>query len=127
MQQVFPASRGRIKHLAVRREIETPRVAGSRSHLFHRRAIRLETDDSGCDPAKRLCAIAGFRVAGTVPHGAVDPAIEAPAHVVDYRVGIPGAKSSIELFNFIRLAVTISVAQPKNIRRLFNDHTILVK
>src|SRR5207245_7416636 len=62
-----------------------------------------------------------------VPNRAIDPAIVTPAHVVDDRMSILRAETGIELFDFVRFAIAVGVAQPENVRGLFDDHTIFVK
>ena len=127
MKRVFAASCRAVKEFAIRSKIQTPRVAGTRGDLFDGRTIRLETDHPRCDAPKIACAVARFRIPRAVTDCAIDPPVVTPAHIVDDRMSVLGAETGIEFFDFVRFAITVSVAQPKNVRRLFHDHAIFVK
>ena len=49
---MFAARRRGVKHFAVRREIETPRVARTGGDLFERRTVRFETQDARSNTAE---------------------------------------------------------------------------
>src|ERR1041385_2584506 len=97
----------RIKHLAVRREVETPGVAGAGSDLLEHRAVGFESNDPRRNAAKRFRAIAGFRITRAVADGAVKPAVTSPAHIVDHGVRIARAEPGVKFFDFVSLAVAI--------------------
>src|SRR5688500_19228889 len=106
---MFAAGGGGVERFAVRREIEAPGVAGAGRDLLERGAVGLEADDAGGDAAKGGLAVAGSWVAGAVTDGGVNPAVHAPAHIVDDGVGIEGAETGVEDDAFI-LHVAFAVA-----------------
>ena len=57
----------------------------------------------------------------------VNPAVPAPARIVDDRVRVADAEAGVELLDLVRLAVAVRVAQPENVRRLRDDHAVLVE
>src|SRR5206468_710317 len=102
-------------------------VARAGGDLFDSRTIGPETNHPGGDAPKISRAVAGFRISRAVPNRTIDPAIVTPAHVIDDRMSILRAKTGIELFDFVRFAIAVSVAQPENVRGLFHDDAIFVK
>ena len=72
-------------------------------------------------------AVAGFHMTGAVAVRGVDPAVPAPARIVDDGVRVAGAEAGVELLDFVALAVPVGVAQPEDVRRLRDDHAVLVK
>ena len=86
--------------------VEAPGVAALRRILLDRRAVRLEAHDAAADgrhafrPSRsrtlfeRAVAVRG-----------VDPAVPAPARIVDDRVRVAGAEAGVELLDFVGLAV----------------------
>src|SRR5438477_7286451 len=66
VEEVFTASRRRIKHFAIWREIKTPGVARAGCDLFQCRAIRSETKDACGDMAEGFAAVARLWIAGAV-------------------------------------------------------------
>ena len=127
VQQMFAAGGRRVKHFSIGREIEAPGVATAGGHLFEGAAVGLETDDAGSDPAKILRAVGRFRMSGAVADRAVNPAVHAPAKVIEHRVRVERAETGVKRFNFVGYAIAVRVANPENVRRLGDDHAVFVK
>ena len=127
VQEMLAARGGRVEHLAVRREVEAPRVARAGSDLLQRGAVGPEADDPGGDAAEIICAIRRPGIARAVADGAVDPPVHAPAEIVDDRMGVSGAETGVKGLDLVRHAIAVGVANPEDVGRLGYDHAVLVK
>ena len=126
VQEMLAAGRGRVEHLAVRREVEAPGVARSRRDLLEHGAVGFETNDA-CGDAPEIPPVRRFGIACAVADGAVNPAVHAPAEIIDDRVGVAGAETRVEHLDLVRDAVAVGVANPEDVRRLGDDDAVLVK
>src|SRR5207245_5692879 len=90
-------------------------------------AVGPETDDPGGDAAEIIRAIWRPGIPRAVADGAVDPAVHAPAEIVDDRVRVSGAETSVKGLDFVRHAIAVGVANPADVRSLRHDHAVLVK
>ena len=114
-------------HPVFARDLEAPGVAALRAVLLKGRAVRFEADDSAPDAAKALLAVGALHIAAAVTVRGVDPAVPAPARIVDDRVRVAGAEARVELLDLVALAVAVGVAEEKDVRRLRDDHAVLVE
>ena len=126
--QQITARRLRVEQLVVRRDLHAPGVAALRGHLLDHRAVRLEANDPRADAAEvlRLVAIEHMR-ARAVAVRRINPSVVTPADVVDDRVRVADAEAGVKLLDLVRLAVAVRVAQTQDVRRLGNDHAVLVE
>ena len=121
------AGRLREEHFVVPSDVESPSVAALGTELLERRAIRFEAHHTRAHVAEILAAVGRFRMPGAVAERRIDPAVVAPAQIVDDRVRVAGAESGVELRHRVGFAGALRVAQPEDVRRLRNDHAVFVK
>ena len=127
MHEHLAAGRLSEEHLVVPGDVESPSIAALGTELLERRTVRLEAHHARAHVTKVLAAIGRFRMPGAVSERRVNPAVVAPAQIVDDRVRVAGAESGVEFRHGVRLAGALRVAEPEDVRRLRDDHAVLVK
>ncbi len=115
------------KNLPVRRDVHAPRVAALGAKLFDGAAVGTKPDYAIADGAEMFFAVARINITAAVADCRVNPAVKAPAKIVDDRVGVVGPKPSEQNHLGVRLARAFGIPQPVNVRRLGNNHPVAVK
>ena len=128
VDEVIAAGGLRVENLAVAGDVEAPGIAAAAGVLLEGAAVRLEAHDTGSDGAKALAAIAGFHVIGArIAVRGIDPAIKAPAHVVDDGVRVAVAEVGVNFGALVGLVVAVRVFEEPHIGRGADDDAVFVK
>ena len=121
------AGRLRPEDLAVPRRLEAPGVAVAAAVLFERGAVGLEAHDAAAASTEFLRAVAGGDVAAAVAVGGVDPAVEAPAQIVDHGVRVANTEARVELRALVGDVVAVGVLEEPDIGGGGGDHAAFVE
>ena len=128
MNKMIAARRLRVENLAVAGDVEAPGIAAAGGILFDLRPVRFEANHSAADGSEALAAIAGLHVVrARIAVRGINPAIEAPAHVVDDGVRVAVAEVGVELGALVGFVVAVRVFEEPYIGRGADDDAVFVK